>query len=130
MYQFVRSIEVRKKREKEGAVRQFDFLPSFLFLHLPLPLVNFKLDFLKVPSVTVAGRAPDAACSLCLDVPPFKMMDFWFLNNGLDNVYPATGTGNVPSVAPSKGQVSRRMGRFAATVGSRRRRRKAMGFIF
>ena len=85
-------------------MRQFDFLPSFLFLHLPLPLSNFKLDSLKV--------------------------DFWFFINGLDNVYPATGTGNVPSVAPSKGQVSRRMGRFAATVGSRKRRRKAMGFIF
>ena len=111
-------------------MRQFDFLPSFLFLHLPLPFVNFKLDILKVPLVTTARRVPSAACSLCLDVPPFKMMDFWFFINGLDNVYPATGTGNVPSVAPSKGQVSRRMGRFAATVGSKRRRRKAMGFIF
>ena len=111
-------------------MRQFDFLPSFLFLHPPLPLGNFKLEFLKVLSVTVAGRAPGAACSLRLGVPPFKMMEFWFFINGLDNVYPATGTKNVPSVAPSKGQVSRRMGRFAATVGTRRRRRKAMGFIF
>ena len=47
----------------------------------------------------------------------------------MDNAYP-TCTKNVPSVAPSKERVPGRMGRFAPMVGSRRRRRKAMGFIF
>ena len=123
----------RKEENKKGglALLDFYFLPSFLFGHPPLPLINFKLDILKVPSVTIAWRAPGAACNSCLGVPPFKMMVFWFfINNGVDNAQPAKGTENVPSVASSKEQMSRRMRRFAPMVGTRKRRRKAMGFIF